>query len=146
MKATQACDGPARRDVLRFVAASTIGGLALRGPALAASESTVAGRGASGLLRSAGVLCFGPDNVLFVGDIKGAAVHAFVLRTDDVTSQTDVELCNFHNFEGRDVVRGLDQKLAGLFGTTYDQIVINDMVVHQPSQQIFISVERGRSA
>jgi hypothetical protein len=146
MKATQACDGPARRDVLRFVAASTIGGLALRGPALAASESTVAGRGASGLLRSAGVLCFGPDNVLFVGDIKGAAVHAFVLRTDDVTSQTDVELGNFHNFEGRDVVRGLDQKLAGLFGTTYDQIVINDMVVHQPSQQIFISVERGRSA
>jgi hypothetical protein len=146
MKATQACDGPARRDVLRFVAASTIGGLALRGPALAASESTVVGRGASGLLRSAGVLCFGPDNVLFVGDIKGAAVHAFVLRTDDVTSQTDVELGNFHNFEGRDVVRGLDQKLAGLFGTTYDQIVINDMVVHQPSQQIFISVERGRSA
>jgi hypothetical protein len=146
MKATQACDGPARRDVLRFVAASTIGGLALRGPALAASESTVVGQGASGLLRSAGVLCFGPDNVLFVGDIKGAAVHAFVLRTDDVTSQTDVELGNFHNFEGRDVVRGLDQKLAGLFGTTYDQIVINDMVVHQPSQQIFISVERGRSA
>jgi hypothetical protein len=146
MKATQACDGPARRDVLRFVAASTIGGLALRGPALAASESTVVGRGASGLLRSAGVLCFGPDNVLFVGDIKGAAVHAFVLRTDDVTSQTDVELGNFHNFEGRDVVHGLDQKLAGLFGTTYDQIVINDMVVHQPSQQIFISVERGRSA
>jgi hypothetical protein len=62
-----------------------------------------------------------------------------------VTSQADLELGNFHNFEGRDLVRGLDQKLAALFGTTYDQIVVNDMVVHQPSQQIFMSVERGRS-
>jgi hypothetical protein len=99
----------------------------------------------SGPLKSAGVLAFGPDNVLFVGDITAAAVHAFALRPTDVTSQQDVELGNFHNFEGRDLVRGLDQKLAALFGTTYDQIVVNDMVVHQPSQQIFISVERGRS-
>ena len=99
----------------------------------------------SGPLRSAGVLTFGPDNVLFVGDITAAAVHAFALRATDITSQGDVELGNFHNFEGRDLVQGIDQKLAGLFGTTYDKIVINDMVVHQPSQQIFISVERGRS-
>jgi DNA-binding transcriptional LysR family regulator len=91
----------------------------------------------SGPLRSAGVLAFGPENVLFVGDITGGAIHAFALRATDVTSQTDVELGNFHNFEGRDLVRSLDQKLAALFGTTYDQIVINDMVVHQPSQQIF---------
>jgi hypothetical protein len=98
-----------------------------------------------GPLKSAGVLAFGPDNVLFVGDITGAAVHAFALWDSDVISQKDVELGNFHNFEGRDLIRGLDQKLAALFGTTYDQIVINDMVVHQPSQQIFISVERGRS-
>ena len=32
-----------------------------------------------------------------------------------------------------------------MFGTTYDKIVINDMAVHQPSQQIFLSVERGLS-
>jgi hypothetical protein len=42
------------------------------------------------------------------------------------------------------LVRGLDQKLAALFGTTYDKIVVNDLVVHQPSHQLFISVERGR--
>jgi hypothetical protein len=100
----------------------------------------------SGPLQSAGVLTFGPDNVLFVGDIKGAAIHAFALRTSDVTSQSDVELGNFHNFEGKDLLRGLDQQLAALLGTTYEKIVINDMAVHQPSQQIFISVERGRSA
>ena len=34
------------------------------------------------------------------------------------TSQTDVELGNFHNFEGRDLLRGLDTKLAALLGTT----------------------------
>ena len=137
-----------RRDFLRGAAISTVG-LALSGYDSPGSDSAVteaASRFASisGPLRSAGVLAFGPDNVLFVGDITGAAVHAFALREKDVTSQTDVELGNFHNFEGRDLVRGLDQKLAALFGTTYDKIVVNDMVVHQPSQQIFISVERGR--
>jgi hypothetical protein len=90
------------------------------------------------------VVAFGPDNVLFVGDITGASVHAFALRQKDLTPQKGVELGNFHNFEGRDLVTGVDQKLAALFGTTYDKIVINDMVVHQPTEQIFLSVERGR--
>jgi hypothetical protein len=144
MKPSQPTESPARRDVLRFAAASVVG-FALPDRAATASESALAAAGASSPLRSAGVLTFGPDNVLFVGDIAGAAVHAFALRAADLTSQADVELGNFHNFEGRDLVRGLDQKLAALFGTTYDQIVVNDMAVHQPSQQIFISVERGRS-
>ena len=39
---------------------------------------------------------------------------------------------------------GLDPKLAALLGTTIDKIVINDMAVHRPTQQIFLSVERGR--
>jgi hypothetical protein len=97
-----------------------------------------------GPLSSAGVLAFGPDNVLFVGDIKGAAIHAFALRAKDLTSQTDLHLGNFHNFEGENLVEGLDQKLAAIFGTTYDKIVINDMVVNPAFQQVFISVERGR--
>jgi len=144
MKTTSAFGTPARRDVLRIAAVSAAG-LALSGRSPAVSQSAFAAGGRSAPLQSAGVLAFGPDNVLFVGDIKGAAIHAFALRATDLTSQSDVELGNFHNFEGRDIVRGLDQKLAALFGTTYDKIVVNDMVVHQPSQQIFISVERGRS-
>jgi hypothetical protein len=90
------------------------------------------------------VLAFGADDVLFVADIMGGAIHAFALRKGDLAPQTDVSLGNFHNFEGRDLILGFDQKLAALFGTTYDQIVVNDMVVNQPSQQIFLSVERGR--
>jgi hypothetical protein len=137
-----------RRDVLRVGALSTVG-LALCGRGIPESDSAAAETGSglpqsAGPLRSAGVLAWGPNNVLFVGDITGGAVHAFALREKDLTPQKDVELGNFHNFEGRDLVRGLDQNLAALFGTTYEKIVINDMAVHQATQQIFISVERGR--
>jgi hypothetical protein len=110
-----------------------------RAPAAPADTNTRS----AGSLRSAGVMTFGPDNVLFVGDIAGSAVYAFALRDADLTPQTGVELGNFHNFEGVDLVRGLDLKLAALMGTTYDNILINDMVVHQPTKQIFLSVERG---
>jgi hypothetical protein len=120
------------------------------GRGLPESDSAAAETGKSGLpksagpLRSAGVLEWGPNNVLFVGDITGAAVHAFAFREKDLTPQNGVELGNSQNFEGRDLVSGLDQKLAALLGTTYDKIVINDVAVHQSSHQIFISVERGR--
>jgi hypothetical protein len=121
-----------------------LGAFGLAAAASALPEAAKAMATNSGPLKSAGVLAFGADNVLFVGDIAGAAVHAFALRETDVTSQADVEVGNFHNFEGRDLVRGLDDKLAALFGTTVSKIVVNDMVVHQPSKQIFLSVERGR--
>jgi hypothetical protein len=136
MKDPERSGSLSRRDVLRAGTYSAVG-LALAGTAAARG-------GSAGPLRSAGVLSFGPDNVLFVGDISGAAVHAFALREEDLTPQTGVELGNFHNFEGRDLVRGLDQQLAAMFGTTYDRIVVNDLAVHQPTQQIFISIERGR--
>src|ERR1700683_898537 len=136
-------DGHSRRDVLRLAAVSAVG-LALPSRLCAASDDTVGPGGVSGPLRSAGVLTFGPNNVLFVGDITGAKVHAFALRDKDLTSQTDVISGNFHNFEGRDHVVGLDQKLAALLGTNIGKIVRNDMAVHQPTEQIFISVARGR--
>ena len=137
-----------RRSLLRTAALSTVG-LAVGNPALAepiTAASSALAPSVSGPLRSAGVMTFGEGNVLFVGDIAGGAVHAFALRDGDFTSQAGVELGNFHNFEGRDLVTGLDGKLAALLGTTYDRIVVNDMVVHQPNQQVFLSVERGRGA
>ena len=115
--------GQSRRDAFRYAAASAVG--------LAMPTAVSA---ASGPLNSAGVLTFGPNNVLFVGDIKAAKLHAFALRDKDLTSQRDIISGNFQNFEGRDHVVGLDQKLAALFGTTVDKIVINDMAVHQPTQ------------
>src|SRR5215472_9732481 len=90
--------GRSRRDAFRYAAASAVG-LAMPGLVSAAS----------GPLSSAGVLSFRPNNVLFVGDIKGAKIHAFALRDKDLTSQTDIVSGNFQNFEGRDHVVGLDQ-------------------------------------
>lgn len=115
------------------------------GRAFAQGSPSGAAGGLSGPLRSAGALSFGPQDVLFVGDIRGAAVHAFAFEPGDFDRQTGVELGNLHNFEGRDLVRGVDTKLAAMLGTTVDQIVINDMVVHEPTQQVLFSVERGRS-
>lgn len=135
--------GHSRRELLRLAAASAVG-LALPRGLSADSDKPVVQAHVSGPLRSAGVLTFGPDDVLFVGDITGAKIHAFRLRDQDLTSQKNVISGNFHNFEGRDHVQGLDQKLAALFGTTTSKIVINDIAVHQPTEQVFMSVERGR--
>src|SRR5580658_5120920 len=137
-----------RRDALGLGAMSGVG-LALAGSFMASGAAQAAPAEtrpprAAGPLRSAGALAFGPDNVLFVGDITGSAVHAFALRDGDVAPQTGVELGNFHNFEGATLVQGLDVKLAALLGTTYDNVVVNDMAVHRATQQIFLSVERGR--
>src|SRR6516164_11382808 len=99
-----------RRDALGLGVMSGLG-LALSGSiveadrARAATEESHAPRSASPL-HSAGAMTFGPGNVLFVGDIAGSAVHAFALRDEDLTPQTSVELGNFHNFEGVDLVRG----------------------------------------
>jgi hypothetical protein len=117
------------------------------GLATAASAVPVPVRGQvknSGPLKSAGILAFGPENVLFVGDNVAGAVHAFELRASDLTSQASVQLGNWHNFEGRDLLRGLDVKVAAMLGTTYDKVAVNDVAVHQPTQQILMSVERGR--
>ena len=147
MKNTQQSMQMSRRSLLRSAALSTVG-VAVAGSALAEPEATTPPApsvAVSGPLRSAGVMTFGGDgNVLFVGDITGGAIHAFALRDADFTSQAGVELGNFHNFEGRDLVTALDVKLAALLGTTYDKIVVNDMVVHQLNQQVFLAVERGR--
>jgi hypothetical protein len=136
-----------RRDALGFGARSGLG-LALAGGVLGtdfvqAQPAKANLPRSAGPLRSAGVLAFSPDNVLFVGDIAGGAVHAFALRDEDLTPQTGVELGNFHNFESVDLIVGIDVKLAAFMGTTYENIAINDVAVHQPTQQIFLSVERG---
>lgn len=42
------------------------------------------------------------------------------------------------------LIEGIDRKLAALLGTSPDQIVINNLLVHRPSKQIFLSTHRGR--
>ncbi|WP_424969698.1 hypothetical protein [Dinoroseobacter sp. S76] len=93
-------------------------------------------------LHSAGALAFDTGNVLFVGDGKAGLVHAFDLSAL-VADQSAYQLGRAQTFEGRTILDGLDTEIAGLLGVPPGDVVINDMVVHKPSKQIFLSVHRG---
>lgn len=94
------------------------------------------------VLRSAGALAFDTGNTLFVGDGKAGVVHAFDL-SEIVADQSDYQLGRAQTFEGRTIFNNLDVEIAALLGVEADDVVINDMVVHKPSKQVFLSVHRG---
>ena len=93
-------------------------------------------------LRSAGALAFDTGNVLFVGDSKAGLVHAFDLD-GVVADQSAYQLGRAQTFEGRTIFNNLDVEIAALLGVATEDVVINDMVVHKPSKQVFLSVHRG---
>ena len=82
-------------------------------------------------LQSAGVMTFGANGVLFVADSIGATIYA--LDTQDRTASTANSM----------TVTGLRDKVAGLLGTTPDQVLINDVVVNPISKNAYVSVARG---
>lgn len=84
-------------------------------------------------LKSAGPLAFGPDGVLFVGDSAGAQVVA--LDTNDHVAASATPM-----FE----IKGINQKIAAMLGTTADQIAVNDIAVNPVSKKVYLSVSRGR--
>jgi hypothetical protein len=86
-------------------------------------------------LKSAGALAFGPDGILFVADPKGAAIFALDVKDQKPDTTTTA-------FE----MKGIDKALAGFLGISFEDVVINDMIVHPVSQNIYLSVSRGRSA
>ena len=94
------------------------------------------------LLSSAGALAFDSGNTLFVGDARAGLVHAFDL-TDALTDQADYQLGRAQTFEGRTIFNNLDVEIGALLGAEAGDIAINDMVVHRPTRQIFLSVHRG---
>lgn len=86
-------------------------------------------------LQSAGVLAFGPEGILFVADPKGAAVFAFDVKD----SQRDTSTMAIE-------IKDIDRVIAGFLGIPSEDVLIRDMVVHPISQNIYLSVSRGRSA
>lgn len=110
---------------------------------LSASFLSSVGLASGPMLKSAGALSFGPGNVLFVGDNKGGVVHAFDLPRSAIDNQNEYVLGRAASFEGRTLIENLDEKIAALLGVNTDHVTINDMVVHGPSKQIFMSVHRG---
>lgn len=83
--------------------------------------------------KSMGPLAFGPDGILFVADTKAAAIVA--VATGDTTPSAGEKSIK---------IDGLNQKLAGLLGTTADQILIDDLAVNPISRKIYLAVSRGR--
>jgi hypothetical protein len=83
-------------------------------------------------LKSAGVLTFGPDGVLFVGDSMGGAIAA--LQTGDRTAAPNA---------GVDV-KGIDEKIAALVGIMPSDLLINDVAVNPISKNVYVSASRGR--
>jgi hypothetical protein len=85
-------------------------------------------------LKSAGALAFGPEGILFVADTRGGAVFALDVNDSKLdTASTGFELKN------------IDQALGGYLGIPAADVVINDMIVHPLSQNIYFSISRGRS-
>jgi len=113
------------------------------GVAETASETKAALAPVNPQFQSAGALSFGPNNVLFVGDSKAGLVHAFELGDSGFDSQAEVSIGNSASFEGVDLISDIGAKAARLLGVKVDEIRINDMVVHKPSKQVFLSVHRG---
>ncbi len=106
--------------------------LALAGAVLAGSLASSLKAGKADL-KSAGPLAFGPDGILFVGDSMGGAI--FALDTGDnakAKSAAKVE------------IKGINEKVAALLGTTPDQLLLNDMAVNPVSRNVYLSVSRGK--
>jgi hypothetical protein len=85
------------------------------------------------MLKSAGPLAFGPEGILFVGDPRAATIHAIDTGDRVAPSQS-----------GRPMVKGINQKLAGMLGTDVRQVSIADLAVNPISGNTYLSVRRGR--
>ena len=85
-------------------------------------------------IQSLGVLAFGPENLLLIGDSKSASV--FAVDVNDATKAADNEPVD---------VQGIDIKIAAMLGVSSGDVQINDMAVHPASQNVYLSVTRGQN-
>jgi hypothetical protein len=102
---------------------------------LALAANTVGFKAGKVELKSAGALAFAPDGVLLIGDSMGGNV--FALDTGDRTKAAS---------GGTVEIKGVNQKIAAMLGTTPDQIMINDVIVNPVSKKVYISLSRGSGA
>ncbi|SNS92930.1 hypothetical protein SAMN05421640_1666 [Ekhidna lutea] len=85
-------------------------------------------------ITSISVLEFNKDGILFIGDSKGGAIYAVDLDDDEMSSN-----------EEQLSIPDLEDKIAGMLGTTADNVMIHDMAVNPISQNVYLSVSRGRA-
>jgi len=78
-------------------------------------------------------MAFGPAGTLFIGDSIQAAVVA--IQTGDTAPAASAPQIHLEH---------IDREIAGLLGTTPDDLLINDIKVNPVSKNIYLSVSRGR--
>jgi len=83
-------------------------------------------------VKSAAVLAFGPDGVLFIGDAQGAAVFAVDTKDTSPAGKGEVNADK------------IDEKAAALLGTTAANIAITDVKVNPASGNVYMAVTRGK--
>ena len=83
-------------------------------------------------LKSAGAMAFGPEGILFIGDSVGAALYAIDTQDRAASQSAPID------------IKGINEKIAAMLGTTQDQIIINDLAVNPISKKMYLSVSRGR--
>jgi hypothetical protein len=84
-------------------------------------------------LKSAGPATFAPQGILLVGDTAGATIYA--IATGDKSSGSPSEALK---------IEKIDEKIAGLLGTSPKEILINDLAVNPETGSTFLTVSRGR--
>src|SRR3954469_20073965 len=85
-------------------------------------------------LKSMGPLAFGPDGILFIADTKGAAIVAIAM-TDSAVGGSGTKVLK---------VEGINQKIAGMLGTSAEQVLIDAMAVNPLSRNVYLAASRGR--
>ena len=83
-------------------------------------------------IKSAGVMAFGPEGILFVGDSAGGTIFAFDTQDRTAAQGAPVD------------ITGINDKIAAMLGTTADQILVNDLAVNPISKKMYLTVSRGR--
>ena len=82
------------------------------------------------VIKSVSALAFGPQGILFIGDSRSAAIYA--IETADKSGAGDkIEM------------KSVDRQLAAALGTTVDNIVIQDLVVHPVSKKVYVAVHHA---
>ena len=82
-------------------------------------------------LAGANILAFGPDNVLFIGDSKGAKVLAVQTEAQELKDPVPYNL------------EGFDTMIAEKLNLEPRDVIINDMKVHPVSQEAYVSIKMG---
>lgn len=85
-------------------------------------------------IKSISQLEFNDEGILFIGDSEGGIIYAIDLQ--DATKSQFQEAINIADLEG---------ELAGMLGTSSENVLIHDMAINPISRNVYLSVSRGRA-